>query len=218
MERHTEFNPSKHKNIIFDLGGVILNIDYHLTVKAFKDLGLDNFQEHFSQAQQTQLFDKYEKGLISTDDFRKEIKTHLPEGITDVQIDDAWNAILLDLPEERLALLRRLKANHRLFLLSNTNELHILSFNERFRQLYPEAALSTYFEKMYLSYEVGMRKPDAEIFEFVLRDNQLAADETLFIDDSIQHVNSASALGIDSIFLDLKERTVVDLFPDHLIS
>ena len=159
---------NKIKNIIFDLGGVILNIDYNLSVAAFEDLGLKNFNTLFSQAQQKQLFDLYEKGKISSNDFRNEIKSYLNHTVDDASIDSAWNALLLDLPKKRLELLQQVKLTHRTFLLSNTNDIHIEAFNDYLQKDFGIADLSGHFEKLYLSYKVGMRKPDAEIFHLVL--------------------------------------------------
>lgn len=206
---------NKYKNIIFDLGGVVLNIDYSLAVKAFKDLGLNGFDTFFSQAQQKQLFDLYEKGQLSSVEFRNELKiccdpTHA--GLDDALIDKAWNSMLLDLPKERLDLLMRFKQSHRTFLLSNTNEIHIDSFNDYLRNNFHIPDLSGHFEKLYLSYKVGMRKPDAEIFELVLSENNLDPKETLFIDDSIQHIESANKIGIQTYWVDVKKESIADLF------
>jgi glucose-1-phosphatase len=203
---------NKYKNIIFDLGGVILNIDYMLAVKAFNNLGLPDFERFFSQAQQKQLFDLYEKGQISSADFRKELKTYCKTGVDDTTIDAAWNAMLLDLPQERLDLLKRYKNSHRTFLLSNTNEIHIDTFNIYLQNNLNIPDMVGYFEKLYLSYKVGMRKPDAEIFELILSENNLNPSETLFIDDSIQHIESANKLGIQTYWLDVKKESIVDLF------
>ncbi len=182
--------------IIFDLGGVILNIDYQLPVKAFKKLGIENFNELFSQASQSNLFNDYETGEISSDDFIKEIKKYLPQNTSDEAIINAWNSILLDLPEERLFSLEKAAENHRIFLLSNTNALHIDSFNQYLINNLQLPSLEPFFETLYLSYEIGLRKPDLRIFEYVLQDAGLTPERTLFIDDSIQHIQAASELGI----------------------
>jgi glucose-1-phosphatase len=182
--------------IIFDLGGVILNIDYQLPVKAFKKLGIENFNELFSQASQSNLFNDYETGNISSDDFVNEIKKYLPQNTSDAAIINAWNSILLDLPEERLFSLEKAAENHRIFLLSNTNALHIESFNQYLLNNLQLPSLEPFFETLYLSYEVGLRKPDLRIFEYVLQDAGLVPERTLFIDDSIQHIQAASELGI----------------------
>ena len=203
---------NNYKTIIFDLGGVILNIDYSLTEKAFSNLGISDFKSLFSQAQQTALFDNYEKGFISSADFRIELKKYLPKNISNSEIDHAWNAILLDLPKERIDFLKKIKTTHRTFLLSNTNDIHIQTFNQYLQKEFVIPNLSSLFEKMYLSYEIGMRKPDVEIFEFVLNENKLIASETLFIDDSIQHIEAAKRLGMNAYWLDVKKESVVQLF------
>lgn len=187
--------------IVFDLGGVILNIDYQLPVKAFKALGIDDFSKHFSQAQQTALLDNYETGRIRSDEFISEVSKFVKPGTTEAQIHAAWNSILLDLPEQRLFTLERAAENHRIFLLSNTNEIHIDEFNRYLLQAYSLPSLEPFFEKLYLSYEVGLRKPDRLIFEHVLADAGLKPETTLFIDDSIQHIQAASELGINTYHL-----------------
>ncbi|MES2284698.1 MAG: HAD family phosphatase [Bacteroidota bacterium] len=206
-------NPAnKYKNIIFDLGGVLLNIDYSLATKAFSDLGLTDFDKLFSKAHQTKLFDLYEKGQISSEAFRDHVKSCFNTPIDDNTIDKAWNAMLLDFPPERLRLLQTLKTKQRIFLLSNTNDIHIQYINNYLQETFGIADLSGYFEKVYLSYKVGMRKPDAEIFELVLSENNLDPNETLFIDDSIQHIEGAKKLGIHTYWLDVKKESVMDLF------
>lgn len=200
------------KNIIFDLGGVIINIDYSLLIEAFSTIGLPHFEAYFSQKEQKKLFDIYEKGLISSQDFRDELKKQCKPGTTNEEIDAAWNAMLLDLPYERLDLLMQVKNNFRTFLLSNTNEIHMLFIYDYLNKRYQVPNFNQHFEKVYLSYEINMRKPDAEIFQFVLNENGLKANETLFIDDSPQHIESANALGIQTYFLDVKKQTVLDLF------
>ncbi|MCW3086257.1 MAG: family hydrolase [Bacteroidetes bacterium] len=205
-------NANNYKNIIFDFGGVIINIDYNLTTKAFRDLGLDNFDELFSKLRQSDLFDRYEKGLISSSDFRAELKSNFHLNVDDAVFDKAWNAMLQDLPQERLTLLNRLKSTHRTFLLSNTNEIHINTICEHMKTEMNIPDLSVYFEKVYLFYKVKMRKPDVEIFELVLRENNLDPAETLFIDDSPQHLEGAKKLGIQTYWLDVTKESITDLF------
>src|SRR6185436_4669476 len=112
------------KNIIFDFGGVIIDIDYHRTIEAFKQLGIKNFEEQYSKLKQSDLFDSLEKGTITSGVFHDRIRTISGLSLTDSQIDDAWNAILIDLPEENINFLKGLKNKYRIFLLSNTNEIH----------------------------------------------------------------------------------------------
>lgn len=204
-------DPNKYKNIIFDLGGVILNIDYSLLIKSFAKIGFAHFEEYFSQKSQRSLFDRYEKGEISSDDFRKKIKEHCFPGTSDAAIDDAWNAMLLDLPRERLELLLHLKNHYRTFLLSNTNEIHIKFLYDYLKRTFQINDFSGHFEKVYLSYEIGKRKPDAEIFEKVLNENNLNIKETLFIDDSSQHIEGAGKLGLPTYWLDVNKESIVDV-------
>jgi len=194
-----DISKNKIKNIIFDLGGVIINIDYALLIGAFSEIGLPDFEMHFSQLKQKDLFDLYEKGLISSQNFRDELKKHCKIGTTDTEIDTAWNAMLLDLPKERLELILNVKNKYRTFLLSNTNEIHERAFNKVLQTTCGYPTLAMFFDRIYLSHRVGLRKPDPKIFELVLRENKLNPSETLFIDDSPQHIESANLLGIQTI-------------------
>lgn len=184
------------RNIIFDLGGVIINIDYELTADAFRNLGLKNFDEIYSKAKQERIFDKFETGHLQEDHFRQELIKYLPAGTSSDQIDKAWNAMLLEFPAERLDFIYALKNHYRLFLLSNTNMIHIREFLPLADVQVGKGRFENAFEKIYYSCEIGLRKPDTEIFEMVLNENNLVAAETLFVDDSIQHVEGALKLGI----------------------
>ncbi|TAL58602.1 MAG: HAD family phosphatase [Bacteroidetes bacterium] len=202
--------PSHIKNIIFDFGGVILNIDYKLTENAFAKLGLVDFSTIYSQTTQKDLFDKLETGRISPSEFREDIRKFIGVA-SDEEIDNAWNAMLLDLPEERVSLLDEVRKTHRIFLLSNTNEIHYTAFSAYMQDKFKRNIFSDVFEKAYVSHKVKMRKPDAAIFEFVLSENKLKKEETLFIDDSIQHIEGANKLGINTILLK-KGETILSLF------
>ncbi|NJM14238.1 MAG: HAD family phosphatase [Bacteroidales bacterium] len=179
------------KNIIFDWGGVILNIDYSLTSLAFKKLGIQNIDDHFSQLKQTPLFDDFETGRLSAGDFRNSIKKHLDEDTTDYQIDMAWSAMLLDTPAQRVKLLEKVKQQYRIFLLSNTNEIHELFYIPILDRQLGNGYFFRLFEKVYLSHKIGMHKPQASAFNLVIGENQLKPSETLFIDDSPQHIEAA---------------------------
>ena len=184
------------RNIIFDLGGVIINLDMPATARAFRALGMTDFDLHYTQAKQSGLFDAFDKGEITPQDFRDGLKPYLPAQTTDAAIDEAWNAMLLDIPAKRLEALSGLKKKYRLFLLSNTNEIHVTAFSAYMQRCFGFADFSGYFEKAYYSCRIGKRKPDKEIFDFVLNENQLIASETLFIDDSAQHLEGARLSGI----------------------
>jgi FMN phosphatase YigB (HAD superfamily) len=186
------------KQIIFDLGGVILNIDYHLTIKAFIDLGVEDFDGIYCQAKQINLFDDLDKGLIKPQQFRDELRKLTGIPLSDDDIDKAWNAILLDFPEENIALLQDAKKHYRTFILSNTNEIHFPVYTKMLQQKFGINELSDLFEKEYYSHKLGLRKPDKKIFGLVLSENNLDPAETLFIDDSEQNTEAASALGIQT--------------------
>ena len=193
------------KNIIFDLGGVILNIDYNLTSRAFKSVGIKNFDEVYSQASQSDLFDKFEIGKISAAEFRNKIREICKSDISDADIDKAWNAMLLDLPAYRIEILKNAAKNYQTFLLSNTNIIHLKEYSNQLNIEYGIKNLDILFDKAYYSHEVGLRKPNADIFEFVIKEQNLKAEETLFIDDSIQHIEGASNLGLKTFFMDRSE-------------
>lgn len=199
------------KNIIFDLGGVILNIDYTITAEAFKNIGVKNYNELYTQFNQISLFDDLETGKITPDFFRRKIKNLCKLDISDKEIDKAWNAMLLDFPKERLDLLNNLKNKYRLFLLSNTNEIHLIDYQKQLKEKFNINNLSKFFEKEYYSHIEGLRKPNKEIFEMVLEENHLIASETLFIDDSIQHIEGAKLVGINTHHLTNGE-TINNLF------
>lgn len=200
------------ENIIFDLGGVLLNIDYDLTARAFKDLGLMSFDDIYSQKQQSGLFDRFETGKISSEEFLVEVGAVLPRA-SHQEIVDAWNAMLLDLPIHRLNLLNELGKEHRIFLLSNTNEIHEEAFLNIIKRAYGSNVLFDHFEVVHLSHKIGYRKPDAECFEFVLETSSLRPEETIFIDDSVQHIEGAKNLGIRSFLLQSGQE-ITQLFPD----
>ena len=185
------------KNILFDLGGVLYHIDYRLSIEAFENLGIESFHEHFSQKKQSYLFDRLETGQISEKDFIKEIKAILPN-CTKEKIINAWNRLLIGLPKENIQLLQALSKKYQLFLLSNTNSIHIKQINKLLYKDYNLKSLDPLFDKIYLSHQIGMRKPNRETFEWVLKDAKILANETLFIDDSIQHINNAKKVGIQT--------------------
>ncbi len=203
------------RNIIFDLGGVVLNIDYHLTSKAFQQLGIRNFDEIFSQAQQSTLFDDLETGKISPATFRTEVRNITGLNLSNEAIDDAWNAMLLDLPAERIDILRACKANYRTFLLSNTNAIHLKAYTRDLQNAHQVSGLEELFEKEYYSHTLGLRKPHPETFTAVCKAQGLKPEETVFIDDSYQHIEGAKQAGLHTLFMDReKGMTLPDLFED----
>jgi glucose-1-phosphatase len=183
------------RNIIFDLGGVILNIDFKKTNQAFQLLGLDNFQHHISQHHITDFFENYEVGKITDDDFVEGVSKLFDKPVRPSDIIAAWNAILLDFPPARIKLLQRIRSKYRLFLLSNTNSLHEKEYQKRLFDQFG-VYMEDLFEKTYYSHSVNLRKPHAAIFTRVLNENKLVPSETLFIDDTASNFPEAEKLGI----------------------
>lgn len=189
------------KNIIFDLGGVLLDIDYQRTIDAFKELGIENFEKMFSQFKADELFERLETGKIGENEFYSAIKKRTSSSISDKEIESAWNALLLNFRMESLEYLEKLSAKYKLCLLSNTNSIHLKCFNRLFTKQTGKPSLDAYFSKSWYSNEVGLRKPEREIFNFVLQDENLNADETLFIDDTLINIDAAQKLGFKTHLL-----------------
>lgn len=200
------------RHIIFDLGGVLLNIDYQLTEKAFIDLGITNFGQIYSQLQQTPLFDRFETGKIGREEFIATLKNASQVPVTDRQIEDAWNAMLLNYPIRRLQILQQLRNYYDLYLLSNTNEIHEQAFTGILERNHGMPGLGVFFDKVYLSHRIGLRKPNKEVFDFVLSQNNLDPAATLFIDDSPQHIEGAKLAGIQTIWLEKHMTIEHDIF------
>ena len=201
------------KNIIFDLGGVIYAIDYLATIRAFKDLGIKNFEQIYAKAGQSDLFDDLETGKISKVEFFEGINKFLPNPLSPTQITDAWNAMLIGLPKEKLELLSCLSQKYRLFLLSNANELHIQCVNASLQKQHGIKNINGFFEKAYYSQEIGMRKPHKATFDWVLQDAGIQAEETLFIEDTAQHIAGAKLTGLKTHHLE-SNSALNALFPD----
>jgi putative hydrolase of the HAD superfamily len=192
----------KHiQNIIFDLGGVIINLDIEKTIREFNRISSIPFESIYTQAQQSEIFDLLDRGKIQPQDFFNRLRKEINFKGHEDDLIFAWNAMLLDVPEHRLDTLVSAKQNYNTFLLSNTNEPHICVFEKNLKQQHGVKNFEDYFDKVYYSCRINMRKPDKEIFEFVLQENNLDPAETVFIDDSIQHVQGAGACGINSYLL-----------------
>jgi FMN phosphatase YigB (HAD superfamily) len=184
------------KNIVFDLGGVLLNIDYNKTAAEFKNLGIENFDELFSQFTVNPLFEKLETGNISEEDFYSSIQRSSALPLTVSEIKNAWNAMLLDFRISSIKFLETIPEKYNLYLLSNTNSIHHKAFLQIFKKELGEPTPDAFFKKAYYSHLIKMRKPDPAIYRFVLNDADLIAGETLFIDDSINNIESAKEVGI----------------------
>ena len=203
------------KNIIFDLGGVILNIDTQRSINAFTDILGENNKEFVKKYNEFNLLDRLEKGEITPEQFRGTLKGIIPQKISDQQIDTAWNSMLLDFPRERIDLLYKLKQNYRTFLLSNTNKIHYNFYTKQLNEQFGIKNLSELFEEEYMSFDLKMRKPDKEIFHYVLYQNNLLANETLFIDDTLENIESAKEIGINTYLLKESE-TINDVLKSQV--
>jgi glucose-1-phosphatase len=202
---------SKIKNIIFDLGGVIINIDYDKSIDELQKLCKDNCSIGYSKKEQSKLFDLFETGVNSPEQFRNDLRGTYSIDASDEEIDAAWNAMLLDIPKERIDLLMELGKHYRIFLFSNTNAIHMKRFNEIVEHSFTIPSLDSLFERSYYSHLISKRKPDPLSFELIVEQNNLKKEETLFIDDSIQHIESARKLGIQTLHLQ-SPLTINDVF------
>lgn len=191
----------KIENIIFDLGGVLLDIDYNLTRKAFENLGVANFYEMYSQANADKLFQKLEMGKVSEKQFYKELNKATGLHLSQQEIRNAWNAMLLSFREKSLEFLGQLKDRYKLYLLSNTNNIHLNSFYEIYHQKERKNSFEQFFDKAFYSFEIGLRKPDADCYEWVINDLKINPAKTLFIDDSINNIHGAEKAGLQTLHL-----------------
>ena len=188
------------KNIIFDLGGVIYAINYKRTIKAFESLGINDFEAVYAKAGQSDLFDNLETGKISPSEFFVGINKFLPNTLSAIQIKDAWNAMLIGFMPDALKKLEELSQTHRIFLLSNTNIFHIEEIQNR-EGMTSFDEFCELFEKVYLSHDIGLRKPHTQVFAHIVDEQGLDPSETLFIDDSPQHVAGALKAGLNAYHL-----------------
>ena len=185
----------KIRNIVFDLGGVLVDLDFKAAINGLQEAGFANVKEQLLAFDRGGIFQKFEVGEITADEFRAAIRENSTVTLTDEEVDGLWNAMLLEIPREKLELILELRGKYMVYLLSNTNSIHWdyvckNAFNYRgFR-------VEDYFEETFLSYEMHLAKPDKAIFEKVLHDANLLAEETLFIDDSEANCKAAQEVGI----------------------
>ena len=184
------------RNIIFDLGGVLLDIDVQQTLDAFNDLGLNDKIIMDLYRTPENFFYDFEKGLITANEFRDSLRKLTNRNISDEEIDVAWNAMILGFQEEKIKLLIYTKEKYKIILLSNTNELHLPYYSNRLTEQFPGTNLDDLFETTYYSHLVKERKPDPEIYKYVLEDSQINPEETLFIDDMLPNIEMAQTFGI----------------------
>jgi putative hydrolase of the HAD superfamily len=185
------------KNLVFDFGGVLVDLDRQRCIEQFQQIGLENVHQLVSDSFKEGFFQKYELGLISTAEFRNHIRSLSSKSVTDADIDAAWCSFLCSIPAHKLSLLLSLREKYMVYLLSNTNDLH---WQWSVEHLFPYKGfdVNSYFEKIYLSFEMHLAKPDINIFKTMTNDAGIEPDETLFIDDSIDNCLTAESFGIHS--------------------
>lgn len=192
---------AKIEAIIFDYGDVIFDLDFSKAKKAFTDLGVPNVDQFYGHLQQFELFDDFDKGHLTAAEFRDVIRERVALDLTDAEIDEAFNALLVGIPAGRHELLLAMKEQYRTFLLSNNNEIHYPAIMKYIKKNYDLDHYDDFFEAAYFSHFMGMRKPDAEIFQWVLDQHNLDPSTTLFLDDSPQHIATAQSLGLQTVLI-----------------
>ena len=206
---------SKIKNIIFDLGNVVIDIDPQLTYEAIAALSPSFSAPEIEESiKENKLWHNYEKGLISDAEFRDLLRQHFELEATDKEIDDAFNALLLDIDPDRIDLIERLSTKFRIFVLSNTSAIHMVEFENILARCTERSSIWPLFEKPYFSFDMGLLKPDPQIYKTVLQEAGLVASETLFIDDLKPNIDAASQLEINTIHLQ-RPQTIADIFDEY---
>ncbi len=189
----------KYKAVIFDFGNVIIDIDLDKTFEAFARLSFKDKDKIKQIFEENEIFRRYETGMFEDDEFREIVRQSIGFPLNDPEIDEAWNALLLTVPEERITLLRNLRERVPVYLLSNTSAIHINACQQYFRKEHDIKDMSELFDGIFLSYKMGLWKPDPLIYLKVLEELDLTPGEVLFLDDNPHNVEAAIALGIDTI-------------------
>lgn len=192
---------SSTKNIIFDLGNVLLNLDFEASIQAFQKLGLNAEVVDKKQAYSDPVFYEIETGKISATAFREKVRKILknPEA-SDQQIDDAWTAMILDIPSERVKTIQQLQKNFNVYLFSNTNEIHISKLHRQFKEQHG-IEFPSLFVKDYYSHEIHERKPDLSSYKKVIKLSGVNPKETLFVDDLEKNIKGAQKAGLKTFWL-----------------
>jgi FMN phosphatase YigB (HAD superfamily) len=197
--------------LILDLGGVLIDVDYAGSARAFQALGHPDFEGLYTKAKQSDLFDRFETGELSPAGFRDAVRELLGHSLSDADIDNSWNAMLGSILQERIGLVHQLKERYPVLLLSNTNAIHVPAFEAIVARENGITDFKGLFHGAYYSCEVGMRKPNADIFRHVIELHNADPARTLFIDDSPQHVEGARKAGLLAEHLDLDKEDVVGM-------
>lgn len=198
------------KNIIFDLGGIFLALNYQLTKDLFIKYGVTDFDDLFTQHHANDLFEDLEKGFITPEQFYYSFRTETKTNLTNEEIKTAWNAMLVSFPKERIEWLSSIRKRYNIFLFSNTNQIHYDKIMELYKRDLGADDFNELFVKPYYSHEMGLRKPYPESFMHIIDNHKLDVAETLFIDDTIKNIEAADALGLQTIHL-VAPKTVLNL-------
>lgn len=198
-------NIKNKKNVIFDLGNVVIDIDLSITLKRFGKLGFKQEGNFLNKFKQSGIFSEFEEGKISGDGFINGIKDQMNANVSYQEVSDAWDALMGDYKQDRIETILKLKQTHQVILLSNTNVIHIEGCKNRVPLV---GSLDKLFNRLYYSYEMGMSKPSAQIFEAVLNDANINAEETLFLDDGPANIKVAQSLGIESWLVEFPDQWV----------
>lgn len=188
---------SKIKNIVFDLGGVLVNLDFDNCLNAFRKAGFQDIEKQVRQFEGEGLFSRFELGKIGPEEFREAVRKETGESLSDRKIDDMWNLMLLDIPREKLDLLLELREHYMVYLLSNTNRIHWDYACEQMFN-YRSFRVNDFFEDTFLSFEMHLAKPDKGIYEQMMKEANILPEETFFIDDLEANCRAAAALGIQT--------------------
>ncbi|MEO9852969.1 MAG: HAD family phosphatase [Reichenbachiella sp.] len=189
------------KTIIFDLGGVIIDLDFNKTPEAFSRLTSWKTEDIIPLYFEPGLFQDYEKGLISDQELRSGINSLFGTNLTDQQIDEAWCAMLGSVPKARLDFMNQFRKDYKVIVLSNTNAIHVDSFNQTIQRVSDKDSLEAFADEVYFSHELHMRKPDLEIYEEVLKLSGISAEQALFLDDTQANLDGAAQLGIQTLLI-----------------
>jgi glucose-1-phosphatase len=204
------------KNLIFDFGAVIIDIEPSLTIEAFARLMPHQTEALKNQVLKSELFNDFEKGFLDAPIFWDKFRETFQTDLDNTTLEEAWNRLLLDIPLKRITLLQKLQKNYRTFLLSNTNITHIDFIKKNIVAQKPIPSLESLFEKVYLSYEMGKRKPDEDIYLNVLEEQNLKVEETLFLDDNADNIQTAHKLGFQVAHIIPTQREITDIFIAHV--
>jgi glucose-1-phosphatase len=202
------------KNIIFDFGAVVINIDIPRAYKAFADLSGWSPEKVKNLFEGQGAYADFEVGKMTNDDFHRLLRQELNVTCSDEELDNAWNAMLLDVPKERIEKLRELRTRYNIYLLSNTNAIHVKRMKEMFVKDHQIDDFTKLFDTPYLSYEIGLLKPDPAIYEYVLKDADIKKEETIFLDDNADNVKSALSIGLPTIQVIPGKYTMMEILKD----